>query len=142
MKIEPLAPTSVLLEDLADEARQQGYAFMDRLLEEARSGTNRFDDPGECFCGVSVNNQLVACGGINRDPYVRDQVGRLRHLYVLQSYRRNGIAVALVQNLLERSKPTFKLIRLRTPNEQAGRFYDALGFQRTTHETATHVIEI
>ncbi len=140
--IDLMDPGSNLLEKLAIEARRQGYSFMDRLLDEARSGKNVFQNHGECFCGVFIDESLVGCGGINQDPYIDQNVGRLRHVYVLDAYRRNGIAAELVRSLLRRCKPAFNAVRLRTPDESAGKFYDALGFKRANRDTATHLIEV
>lgn len=140
--IEQIDPRSHLLEKLADEARAQGYFFIDRLLDEARCGKNLFENFGECFCGVFAGHLLVGCGGINKDPYVDQNIGRLRHVYVVEAYRRNGIAAALVRDLLERSKHAFDTVRLRASDDNANTFYDTLGFKRTDHETATHYISI
>ena len=142
ISINPIAPSCHLLNGLAVEARQQRYQFMDRLLDEARSQTNVFQKEGECFCGAFADGLLVGCGGVNQDPYLDRKVGRLRHVYVLQAYRRSGIAATLVRDLLRRSESAFKIIRLRTSDESASKFYDTLGFMRTNHETATHVLEI
>ena len=139
--IHPIESGSDLLETLATEARAQGYAFVDRLIDEARSGQNAFQKAGECFCGVFVDGTLVGCGGLNQDPYVGPTVGRIRHIFILAAYRRRGIAAALVRELLRRAKPAFATVRLRTPDKNASRFYEALGFERTDHETATHLIK-
>ena len=141
-KIETIDPRSALLQGLVVEARAQGYAFMDRLGDEARSGDNVFERPGECFCAMVLDGVVIGCGGLNRDPYTDLDAGRLRHIYVLRAYRRQGIAAALVRELLRRAKPAFAVVRLRTPDESAGKFYDALGFRRGDDPTATHIIEI
>lgn len=140
--ISPLEPSSKQLERIASEARQQGYAFVDRLIDEAQSGENTFDRKGECFCGAYTGDTLVGCSGINFDPYTDQKVGRLRHVYVLQRYRRNGIASELVDYLLKRSQSAFNLVRLRTSDQNADKFYEALGFGRTNEENATHIIKV
>ncbi|MGH1415611.1 MAG: GNAT family N-acetyltransferase [Pelagimonas sp.] len=126
---------------LAAEASQLGYAFMDRLIAEAKSGRNKFDKSGECFCGVFYDDMLVGCGGINQDPYVDQDVGRLRHVYILSEFRAKGLGSALVKDLLQRSKPNFGIIRLRTSDSNADTFYQAIGFAPVDHESATHLIE-
>ncbi|MDG1973116.1 MAG: GNAT family N-acetyltransferase [Paracoccaceae bacterium] len=140
--IDPIDPCSDLIEPLAAEARGQGYLFVDRLLDEARSGENTFQKRGECFCGVFVNELLVGCGGVNLDPYVDTRVGRLRYIYVLRKFRRRGITASLVRELLRPSKSSFKTVRLRTSDDSADKFYDVLGFTRIDDQTATHFIEI
>ncbi|MDE9449517.1 GNAT family N-acetyltransferase [Aliiroseovarius sp. Z3] len=141
-RIIPIDPEAKQLVKLAVEAEEQGYAFVDRLIQEAKSGENGFNEKGECFCGVFLDGELVGCGGINVDPYIDQKVGRLRHVYILKRNRRAGVASALVHNLLERSKPAFSSIRLRTSDRNADKFYEALGFSRTDEENATHIIKI
>ena len=142
IQILAIDPSSNQLEQLADEAKHQSYKFVDRLVQEAKAGKNLFDQQSECFLGVFVDGQLVGCGGISIDPYADQKIGRLRHVYVLKRVRRFGIASALVRKLIECSKPTFSLIRLRTSDRDADRFYEALGFRRINEENATHSIEI
>lgn len=141
-KISPIEPSSEQLEKIAIEAREQGYAFIDRLIDEAKSGQNFFNQNGECFHGAFIDGTLVGCGGINCDPYTDQEVGRLRHVYVLKRYRRTGIARELVRHLLKQSNATFSVVRLRTSDQNADKFYEALGFSRTVEKDATHIIEI
>ena len=142
LKIFPIDPGSEQLEKIAVEAGEQGYRFIDRLIAEANSGQNVFNQNGECFQGAFIDGTLVACGGINRDPYTDQEVGRLRHVYVLRRYRRTGIAKELVQHLLKHSNAAFSVVRLRTSDQNADKFYEALGFSRTVKNDATHIIEI
>lgn len=142
LKITPINPITPQLDEFAVEARMEGYSFVDRLINEAQSGRNVFSRKGECFCGVFVDEKLVECGGINIEPYAKQMVGRLRHVYVLKRYRRAGIASALVRDLLERSKVTFNVVRLRTSDKSADMFYEALGLSRVDDESATHMIKL
>ena len=142
IEIFPIDPSTAQLEELAVEARKLGHAFVDRLIQDARTGQNRFEKSGECFYGVFCDGMLVGCGGINQDPYTDQHVGRLRHIYVLANARREGLARMLVQELLNRSKVTFSTFRLRTSGEIADKFYDAMGFVRTDDENATHIIRV
>jgi len=141
VEIRPINPGTPQLEKLAIEARNSGYTFVDRLIHEAKSGQNCFNNAGEIFCGVYYQGSLVGCGGINQDPYTDQEVGRLRHVYILARVRRNGLAKLLVDELLKRSTGAFPAIRLRTSNENADKFYEAIGFARTDVADATHIIE-
>lgn len=140
LKITFIGPNDIRLDCLVDEARSEGYKFVDRLLSEAKAGINLFDKDGEVFCGAFVNGQLVGCGGVNIDPYTNERVGRLRHVYVLNAVRRQGVATGLVKELLMKSKFEFGKIRLRTPDQRADKFYEAIGFQTTSEQMATHII--
>ena len=119
----------VALETLHAESVAEGYKFVGRLCDEWRSGMNRFGAPGE---GVFVAQNLtgiVGLCGLNRDPYVDDpSIGRVRHLYVRPSYRRQGIGRALVRTVMDAASIRFRRLRLRT-TPFAESFYRALGFQ-------------
>jgi hypothetical protein len=90
LQIRPISLPCAGLEPLRTEVMAQGLRFLERLLAEWENGS-RFDQRGERFAGGFTDDVLAAVGGLSRDPYVdaRD-VGRLRHLYVLNAYRRRG----------------------------------------------------
>lgn len=123
------------------QAKAEGFRFVDRLVEEWRSGTNRFHQPGELFLGGFRQCQLLGFCGLNFDPYMNQrEVGRLRHLYVLQEARRGGLASALVSLILSEAKGIFELVRLRTDNSEAAEFYTQFGFKPVNDTTATHIM--
>ena len=126
------------LDALRRESLEDGFDFVERLATEWDSGVNRFDRPGECLLGAFAGERLVSIAGLNRDPYAQDaQTGRLRHVYVLEAWRRHGIGAALVRRLLEAAQGRFARLRLRT--ERAGPFYLRLGFSPSPDPDATHV---
>lgn len=55
IEIVPIDPCAGQLQELADEARASGYKFMDRLILDAKSGRNRFDQEG----GITVTVYLI-----------------------------------------------------------------------------------
>lgn len=122
------------LEPLLVESRAEGHGFVDRLVDAYSRGDNRFNRPGEALFGVYANRersgrQLVAVGGLNRDPYLPDQnAGRVRHLYVLPAFRRRGAGRLLMEAIIDAARPHFPLLTLRTVNPDADLFYRALGF--------------
>jgi len=117
------------LEAVRAESVLEGFKFVARLCEEWRSGANRFDAPGEGLFVAQNSTGIVGVCGLNRDPYVDDlAIGRVRHLYVSPSCRRQGIGRALVTTVTEAARIRFRMIRLRTTPD-AGSFYRALGFQ-------------
>ena len=119
----------VALADLRSESVAEGYQFIARLCDEWRSGANRFDAPGEGLFVAQHSSGLVGVCGLNRDPYVDDpSIGRVRHLYVNPSHRRQGVGRSLVTTLIEAAAVRFRILRLRT-TPGAESFYQALGFQ-------------
>jgi len=125
---------------LCSEARSEGFAFLERLVRDWERGTNRFTGAGEALVGAFVGMQLVGVAGLNREPYDPAPArARLRHLYVLKAFRRQGGARALVTHLVEAARPSFGEIRLHTETDDAAAFYERMGFQPSTLPTATHV---
>jgi N-acetylglutamate synthase-like GNAT family acetyltransferase len=117
----------------------QGFRFVDRLISEWESGLNTFSQNGEVLLGGFDDGELIAIGGLNKDPYLQEAtVGRIRHLYVLTKWRRLGVGEALVTSLLGVARNSFSTLRLRTDTEEATCFYGKCGFKRVQDSTASH----
>ena len=129
------------LDLLAEEARSQGYRMLDRLQQEWREGTNRFDREGECVLITVWEDRIVGVCGLNRDPYcVQKDGGRVRRLYVASEVRRRGVGRLLVEAIQQRCPGVFQQLRLRTNSSAASAFYQALGFRPVEDEPdCTHV---
>lgn len=140
LSINQLTVLPPQIADLEREASAQGFNFVSRLMDEWRTGSNRFDKPGECLLGVIDNGKLAGIGGLNVDPYAADgSTARLRRLYIAEAYRGRGIGKALVAELLLRASLHFRQVRLSTDTESAAAFYSRRGFSAIKDETATHV---
>lgn len=139
--LAPLTALPASLAPLQQAAHAEGFRFIDRLATDWAANTNRFAGPGELLLADWQGETMRAIGGLNRDPYRAEPgIARLRHLYVLPSARRAGIASSLVTALLTHAAAHFHLIRLRaTP--QAVPLYLQLGFTPVEDATATHQIE-
>ena len=143
MEITRVTDLSLGVELLSREAEAQGYRFLRRLIEEWSTGANRFDGPGEVLLAASVAGQLVGIGGLNRDPYSRDRgVGRVRHLYVLEAFRRQGVGQHLLEAIVAAAPGSFRELHLRTDSAQAARFYERFGFRRINDDAATHALPL
>ena len=130
------------LEALRAEAARQGFMFMDRLVSDWASGANTFSCPGECFLGALADDRLVGVAGLNADPYLpKAGVGRVRHVYVLDSWRHKGIGRALVDRLLNEARGFFGEVRLRTDTDGAAAFYIGCGFSQANDATASHSLK-
>lgn len=138
--IQPFTPNRADLSGIQTEARAAGFRFVDRFVSKFETGENRFDAPGEKLLGAFCDDELIGFGGLNRDPYETAEVGRIRHLYVLEKHRRMGVAKALVLELLNDCH--FQTVQLRTPNVSADRFYESIGFARIDGENASHRMEL
>lgn len=140
--IQPLSDLSIVeIEPLLRASEAEGYTFVQRLVNGYADGHNRFDRPGERLFGAYALGQLVGVGGLNRDPYLVEEtaVGRVRHLYVLPSWRRQEVGQRLMAAIIAQGRLHFQRLTLRTFNPNAAAFYVALGFHPTPEATdATH----
>lgn len=126
---------------LSDEAWSDGYAYVERMIQDWKSGANRFDGPGERLVGAFDEDKLIGFCGLNRDPYTSENAGRIRHLYVSLDHRHRGIARALVARTLDGTASLFSRIRLRaTPASRS--FYELLGFEPVDEPEATHALRL
>jgi GNAT superfamily N-acetyltransferase len=129
------------LDELHAETNAEGYNFIQTLLEEWPTGKNRFDQPGEILLGVIEHNNLIAVGGLNRDPFLADPTtGRIRRIYVRAAWRNHGIGCSLVTTLLDHARSHFNSVRLRAENPGAARLYERLGFLPIDDPHATHLL--
>jgi GNAT superfamily N-acetyltransferase len=129
------------IERLELEARDEGYDFIETLVEEWASGKNRFDAPGEVLCGHLHQGLLVAVGGLSCDPFAgRPDMGRIRRVYVRSAWRNKGIGRALVTALVDQARTHFRCIRLRAENAGAARLYESMGFVPISSPDATHIL--
>ncbi len=128
---------------LAAEANDEGIRFVQRTIDAWRSGENRFDHPGEAFFLVRDEDEVVGMCGLNIDPFVDlPSVGRVRHLYVSPSRRREGLGTVLVLSVIDAAADRFDSLRLRTYDPVADAFYVEVGFARRDHESATHTMDL
>jgi GNAT superfamily N-acetyltransferase len=135
-QISALPPEILILEA---EAVTEGFRFLTRLVADWKSGSNRFDQPGECLLGAFRNGQLMAIGGLSYDPYAGSDIGRLRRVYVARASRGQNVGKALVQQLLEYAAQRFRVVRLSTDTPEGSAFYLRCGFQQIHDDFATHV---
>jgi GNAT superfamily N-acetyltransferase len=111
------------VDELVTASVSEDFRALQRLRTEWDQGTNRFSDHGEALFEARLGPRLVAICGLNRDPYTdRQDVGRLRHLYVSPDCRRKGVGRALVAAILQHAGSNFQLVRLRTDRTDADQF--------------------
>jgi GNAT superfamily N-acetyltransferase len=129
---------------LIAEGERSGSRFVGRLATEWDSGANRFDKRGEALFAARLDGQVVGVCGLNADPYTADRrVGRVRHLYVMEAYRRHGIGRRLLSDVVAAARGPFNRLRLRTVNPEAARFYEAMGFVPCPEEPdSSHALDL
>ena len=59
---------AVHVSKLIQESEKEGYRFVSRLASEYEDGTHRFSEQGEAIYGAWDEDELVAIGGLFRNP--------------------------------------------------------------------------
>jgi len=132
------------LDSLVKQSKEEGFRFVERLINDYKNGSNTFNNFGEGLFGV-FNEEcvLVAIGGLNKDPFSNGQyIGRLRRFYVSREYRRNGVGSLMVKRIIEEAKKYYKILVLHTDTEQADKFYSHIGFSKgNLYPNSSHFME-
>ncbi len=128
------------LEPLLESAISEGYRHITRLIEDYRSGANRFDRRCELLLVARAEDGTVlgVCG-LNR--VARAGVGRVRRFYVLPAMRSRGIGAALLERIVNTARLHFLMLELHTDSPRAAAFYVRHGFRSVQREDATHELE-
>lgn len=145
LEIEKIEKLPIIeLQPLIEDSDQENIFFVRRFIKEWITRTNCFNKEGEVFLIAKESSQLIGLCGLNIDPYHRvSQLGRVRHLYILSSRRREGIGTLLISHTIELARQNFDLLNLRTDNPEADRFYLARGFQRSYERPeCTHILKL
>ncbi len=128
------------LQQIADEATSQGYEFVQRTIDEWKSGVNTFSKPSEKLWGMIVDGEIIGLGGLNQDPFTDDPtLGRARHVYVAEKYRGHGLSKVILNLIITRAKEYFKSLRLATTNPIAVSLYESLGFVNDDSKTPADI---
>ncbi|TKC15288.1 GNAT family N-acetyltransferase [Robertmurraya kyonggiensis] len=128
-----------------EKSKEEGFRFVERLVNDYKDGSNTFNHFGEGLFGVfNEEGVLVAIGGLNNDPFSKEQyIGRLRRFYVIKEYRRTGIGSLLVTKIIDEAKRYYKILVLHTDSEQADKFYTSIGFIKTDfYPNSSHYMEL
>lgn len=125
------------------ESNEEGYRFLERLVNEYLNGSNTFSKPREALYGAFTSQgELVGIGGVNLDPFSNNQdIGRLRRFYISKSFRREGLGSQLLYNILQDARRHFRVIVLHTDTGHGDQFYQANGFIKgDQYPKATHYL--
>ncbi|WP_419893826.1 GNAT family N-acetyltransferase [Oceanobacillus kimchii] len=120
------------LDTLVKESKQDGFRFLERLVNDYEAGSNAFNNFGEgLFAVFNEEGVIIAIGGLNKDPYSNEKsIGRLRRFYVSKEYRRKGVGSLLVNKIIDEAKKYYEILVLHTDTGQADKFYTSLGFSK------------
>ncbi|GIP31659.1 GNAT family N-acetyltransferase [Paenibacillus sp. J2TS4] len=131
------------MSSLVERSREEGFRHIVRLVKDYEQGKNTFAQHGEALFVAVQGEQIVGVCGLNADPYSQAEAGRVRRLYVLPEFRRAGIGRKLTEAVITEAAKHYKRLVLRTDNEGAGKFYEALGFSQSNGiEQSTHILRL
>ncbi|MCH7312950.1 GNAT family N-acetyltransferase [Acinetobacter sp. ANC 3882] len=126
-RIDYLPPA---LDGLIECSEREGFQFLNRLKQDFQTGKNCFDRFGEALFVVYLQNQLIAVGGLNQDPFDHlNKVGRLRRFYIHPDYRRKRIGTYLLLHVERYAQAHFERLHLFTDTENAAYFYQSMGYE-------------
>jgi len=123
-------------------SKAEGQQMLSRLLQDWRSGANRFDRPGESLWGLqNEQGQWVAVGGLNLEPAPgRCGAARMRRFYVHPDYRGLGCARRLFAAVLTTAQGQFERLHVNTQSAASAAFWSRQGFAAVGESAAyTHV---
>ena len=123
---------------LREEARAEGYLFVERLAADWEARRMRFDGNGEALLAAHVTGVLAGIGGLTQEPAIPGAL-RMRRFYVRIAYRRGGVGRALAAAVLEEPRRAGRTI---TANAATGSeaFWEALGFMADRRDSFTHIL--
>lgn len=124
--------------NLQSDATQEGFGFLDRLVNEWASGANRFNKPGEALVVARRDGAIAGIGGVTEDPFQAEAL-RMRRFYVRPCHRRLGIAKAIAEPLLRMALQTGRPVTLNAGTAIAPAFWEGLGFAPCVAQHHTHM---
>jgi len=128
------------IKELREKSKKEGYNLIERLINDFKSGKNKFNKQGEVLIVYEVNDRIVGICGLNIDP-ADPKRGRIRRLYVLPQYRNKGIGRELVKELINDSVRNFKSVSVNIGDLNISKFYEELGFKTYNKEKGiTHLL--
>ena len=110
-------------------SRAEGFGHVERLCADFEAGSNRFDRLGEALFTARDAGRLIGIAGLNRDPFEKARVGRVRRMYVLPESRREGVGRALLVAIEDHARCEFEKLTLFTGTDRGAQFYEGLGYE-------------
>ena len=124
-------------DDWREEARAEGYLFVERLAADWAARRMRFDRDGEALLAAHVTGVLAGIGGLTIEPVLPSAL-RMRRFYVKPRFRRVGIGRKLATALLERARTTGLLVTVNAARASVS-FWESLGFAPDMRDGHTHL---
>ncbi len=122
---------------LREEARAEGYLFVERLAADWEARRMRFDGNGEALLAAHLTGVLAGIGGLTIEPVLPGAL-RMRRFYVRPLFRRAGVGRTLATALLGRVRATGLLVTVNAAPASVS-FWESLGFAADMRDGHTHL---
>jgi GNAT superfamily N-acetyltransferase len=120
---------------LQAEAEREGHHNLTRLAKEWRDNPAMF----VALLAAFLDGDLVGIGGLTGEPGAVDTPAmRMRRLYVSALARRQGVAQAIANALLQEAFDQSGLVTVHSANDGASAFWEAMGFERAEGRAWSH----
>ena len=127
--------------ELLSASQRQGIRNMTLLFEHWQDGTERFDGEGEALFAAKSGEMLLGMAGVSVERNLETRAMRMRRLYVLPNYRRQGIAASLAQCCIDHGFETANLLTCNArASKAAGPFWEHMGFAPIDWPNITHCL--
>jgi GNAT superfamily N-acetyltransferase len=100
----------------------------------------RFSRPGEMLLAAFLADELVGVGGLTVEPKLPNAF-RMRRFYVAPKFRGHGIGRQLAERLIQKAVSA-EALTINAGDEDAARFWEALGFGEVNGGGFTHVRQL
>ena len=138
MKIQIITSLPHDIIHLVSESEYEGFRFVRRFKDEFDSKLNTFSKHGEVLFAVTIDDSLIAIGGVNNWGTDKDKIGRLRRFYVSKPYRNNGVGRRLLDRIETHAFEYFDALVLYTEASQASNFYLNRGYTKMVAPKVSH----
>lgn len=123
---------------LRSEATDEGYRFIERLIDGWDTGAVCFDRPGEALLVARQDGTIAGIGGVTVDPFDQSAL-RMRRFYIRPRFRRRGVATTLATALIEQALKTGRALHVNAGTDAAPSFWENIGFKSVESPHHTHV---
>lgn len=128
---------------LNDFAKSENINVVSNLISSWSDDKSFFGGRGEglWIARVTESGEVIGVGGITICP-TRPECRRVRRFYISPQWRRRGVATALANKCIERSKSVgvSTVTCHAAASAMAPRFWESMGFEPVEDSDITHVM--
>lgn len=127
MRLQPIKyefPSDIVA--LQSDAVEEGYRFVDRLIDEGETRFFQFAKPDEALLIARYASENAGIGGVTTDPFIPSAL-RMRRFYVRPRFRRHGIAKKLAMALIPDALKMVRALYVNDGTASTPSFWENMG---------------